>query len=64
MTIMTSYHHQSNGQVEACTQFVKHMLKMFFDNNSDANPALLQIRSMPIGAGFSSPATLLFKIPI
>ena len=32
------------------------------DTNYDVN--LLQIRSMPIGAGLSSPATLLFNRPI
>ena len=32
--VVTSlYHHQSNGQVEACIQFVKHPLKKCFDTN-------------------------------
>ena len=27
--VSSSYHHQSNGQGEACIKFVKYMLKMF-----------------------------------
>ena len=35
-----------------------------FDNNNNIKLVLLQIRLMPIGAGFPSPATLLFNRPI
>ena len=39
----SSYHHQSNGQVEACIKFVKCTLKKCFDFRSDLHMALLQI---------------------
>ena len=48
-----SYHHQS-----------KHTIKKCIDTNNDVILALLQIRLMPIGAGLSSPAMLLFIRPI
>ena len=37
----SSYHHQNNGQVEACIKFVKHTLKKCFDSRSDPHIALL-----------------------
>ena len=39
----SSYHHQSNGQVEACIKLVKHILMKSFDTKGDPNIALLQI---------------------
>ena len=33
----SSYHHQSNGQVEVCIKFVKHTLKECFDSRSDSH---------------------------
>ena len=61
---ITSSHHKSNGQVEACVKLMKYTIKMYFDNNDDVNLALLQMRSTPIAAGLPSPATLLFNRPI
>ena len=48
-----SYHNHSSGQVEACIMFVKCTIKKCLDNNNDVNLALLQIRSMLIGAWYS-----------
>ena len=62
--VTSSYHHQSNGQVEACVKFMKCTIKKCRQNNNDANFALLQIRSTPIGTGIPSPAKLLFSRPI
>ena len=59
----SSYHHQSNGQVEPCIVCEVYHQKCL-DNKSNVNLALLQIGSMPIGAGLPSPATLLFNRPI
>ena len=56
--ITSSYHHQSNVQVEACIKFVKSTIKKCFDNNYGFDLALLQKRSRPIGAELPSPATL------
>ena len=39
----SSYHHQSNGQVEAYIIFAKHTLKKCFDSRSDLYIGLLQI---------------------
>ena len=61
--ITSLYHHQSNRQAEVCLKFVKHTTKCF-DNINDVNFALLHIRSMPIGVGLPSPATLLLNRPI
>ena len=38
----SSYHHQSNGQVKTCIQFLKCTLKMF-DTKGDPHIAILQI---------------------
>ena len=62
--ISSSYHHQSNGQVEACIKFVKCTLKKCFDSRSDPHIALLQIQMMPLGQGLPSPATMLTNQPI
>ena len=60
-SITSSYHHQSNGQVEACIKFVKHTNKKCLDTCQDVRPALLQIWSTLIGMGPPSPTTLLFN---
>ena len=39
----SSYHHQSNGQVEACVICVKYILKRSFDSKGDPHIAILQI---------------------
>ena len=44
--------------------FLKCTIMKCIQNNNDVNFALLQIRSLPIGAGIPSPATLLFYRPI
>ena len=62
--ITSSFHHQSNGQVEACIKFVKNTIKKGFDNDNDINLVLLQIALMPISAGILSLATHLFNRPI
>ena len=51
--VSSSYHHQSNGQVEACIKFVKHTMKKSFDSRTDTHIALLQ--------GLPSSATMLFR---
>ena len=61
---LSSYYHQSNGQVEVCIRFVKHILKKCFDSRSDAHIALLQMQMTPLGQGLPSPATMLFNCPI
>ena len=62
--VSSSFHQQSNGHAEACLKFVKQTMKKCFDNNTDVNLALIQIRSMPVGPGLLSPATLLFNRPM
>ena len=44
----SSYHHHSNGQVEACVKFVKCTLNKCFDSGSDPHIALLQIYMVPL----------------
>ena len=63
-SITSSYHHQSNGQVEACIKLVKSRIKKCLDTNQDVSLALLQIQSTPIGAGLPGPTILLFNRPI
>ena len=60
----SSYHHQSNWQVEACIKFVQCKLKKCFDSRGDQHIALLQIWMIPLGHGLPSPATTLFNCPI
>ena len=48
--ITSSFHHQSNSQVEACIKFEKHFIRNCFYINNDINITLLLIRSMPLGA--------------
>ena len=58
---LSSYHHQSNGQMEVCIKFIKQTLKKCLDNKYDQHLALLQIRSTTLGPGLPSPASLLFN---
>ena len=60
-TVSSSYHHQSNGQVEACINIIKHTIKKCFDANADVNLASLQIRSTPLGPGLPHHLMLLIK---
>ena len=62
--LSSSYHHQSNGQVEACIKFVKLILKKCFDSKGDPHIALLQIHMTPLGPGLPSSVTMLFTCPI
>ena len=59
-SFLSSYHHQSNGQVEAWIKFIKCTLKKCFDSRVDPYIVLLQIHMTPLGQGLSSPATMLF----
>ena len=59
--VLSVYHHQSNGQVEACIKFIKCTLKKCTDSSGDIHMALLQINTTPLGPGLPSPATLLFN---
>ena len=59
--VSSAYHHQSNGQVEACIKFIKHTFKKFANSGGDINMALLKICTTPLGQGLLSPATLLFN---
>ena len=56
-----SYHHQSNGQGEACIKFIKCTIKKCSESGGDIHMALLQIRTTPLGQGLPSPAMLLFN---
>ena len=59
--ISSAYHHQSNGQVEACIKFIKHMFRKCTASGRDINMSLLQICMMPLGQVLLSPATLMFR---
>ena len=61
---LSSYHHQSNGQVEACIKFVKCTVKKCFDSRDDPNIAVVQKYMTPLQQGLPSPATMLFNCPI
>ena len=39
--VSSSYHHQSNGQVDACIKLLKQMLKKCIDTNDDPHITLL-----------------------
>ena len=43
--VSSVYHHQSNGQVEACIKFIKCTFKKCTDSGGDLNMALLQIHT-------------------
>ena len=59
--VSLAYHHQSNGQVEACIKFIKCTFKKYSNSGGDINMALLQIFTTPLGQGLPSPATLMFN---
>ena len=63
-SITSSYHHQSNGVVEACIKCVMCTIKKCLNTNQDISLALLQIQSTPVGAGLPSHATILCNRPI
>ena len=58
--ITSTFHHQSNDQVEVYMKFVKCMIKSSLDNKKDVNLASLQKRLMTIGTRTPSLALLLF----
>ena len=47
--VLSSYHHQSNGQVEAYIKFIKCTIQKCSDSGGDIHMALLQIRTTPMG---------------
>ena len=59
-----SYHHQSNGQVDACIKFMKHIRKKCIETKYHIYIALLEIRATSLEPGLPSPAKLLFNYPI
>ena len=63
-TSSSSYHHCSNGQVEACIKFVKCILKKCLESKGDPHITLLQIHMTQLGPGLPSPGTMLFYCPI
>ena len=62
--VFSSYHHQSNGEVEAFIKFIKHTIKRCSDSSGDIHMAMLQLRTTPLGQGLPSPAMLLFNHPV
>ena len=56
-----SYHHKSNGQVEAYIKFMKCTMTKCIETNDDIHVALVQIRATSLGPGLPSPAKLLFN---
>ena len=59
--VSSSYHHQSNRQVEACIKFIKCTIKKCTVSGGDIHMAMLQIGHTPQGQGLPSPAMLLFN---
>ena len=59
--VSSSYHHQSNRQVEACIKFIKYTMKKCADSRNDMHIALPQIKTRLQGQGLPSPAMLLFN---
>ena len=55
---LSVYHHQSNGQVEACIKFVKCMFKKCADSGRDINMALLQISHDTIKPQVTEPCSV------
>ena len=49
--VSSAYHHQSNGQVEACIKFIKRTFKKCAESGRDKNIALLQICTTPAKSG-------------
>ena len=48
------YHHQSNGQVEACIKFTKCTYKKCSDSGGDVHMVLIQTRTTPLGQGLQA----------
>ena len=61
--VSLSFHHQSNGQVEACIKSIKCTIRNVH-SGGDIHMVLLQIRTTPLGQGLPSPAMLLFNYPV
>ena len=61
LAVLLAYHHQSNGQVEACIKFIKHAFKKCTNSGGDINMALLQICTTLLGQGLLCLPTLMFK---
>ena len=59
--VLSVYHHQSNGQVEACIKFIKCTIKKCAVSGGDIHMALLQICTTPLGQGLPILATLLLN---
>ena len=64
LVVLSLYHHQSNGQVDACIKFIKCTIKKCSESGGNIHMALLQIRTTPLGQGLPSPETLLFNHPV
>ena len=60
--VMSSYNHQSSGQVEGCIKFIKCTIKKCSNSDGDLHIVLLQIQTTPLGQGLPSLATLLFNL--
>ena len=56
--VSSLYHHQRNGQVEAC---IKCTMQKCSDSGGDIHMAMLQIRTTLLGQGLPSPAMPLFN---
>ena len=61
---LSSYHHQSNGQGEACIKFIKCTIKKCFDTKTDIYIALLQIRATPLEPGLQFLAQLISQLSL
>ena len=59
--VLSLYHHQSNGEVEACIKFIKHTIMKCSDSGGDIHMALLQIQTTQLGQGLPSLVMLLFN---
>ena len=59
----SSYYHQNNGQAETCMNVFKHKIKKCLDTTQDISLVLLQIQSMPLGAGLPTPVMMFFNRP-
>ena len=63
-TVLSSYYHKSNGQIEPCIKFITCTLEKYFDTNADVHSALLQIRSTTLWHGllFNCPITVIMPV--
>ena len=53
--VLSSYHHQSNGQVEACIKFIKQTFTKCFDTESNPHIALFADQINAIRAKAANP---------